>query len=613
MNQKLKCVGIDLGTTNSEIYRMENKVPIPIKSPFGIAITPSRIGIDPSKSTKDKPVYISGTRLKNPSSNHPGNVIYEPKRVIGRLFEEPCVQRDRNYWPFQLKEGKEKTPTYSVKVSDGEIDLTAVDVSAEILKLLTSYHKAGVESAVITVPSYFNKRQVEQTMQAGRLAGLKVPCCLPEPVAAAIAYGYKSKITSEKVLVYDLGGGTFDCCIVVIENGHYRILRSDGHSHLGGADFDNEIVEMVAGYIMRDYNFDVYSSKKDLAKLKGIAEDAKKALSYENTHKFNIVVEDTVGTSIKPKYVLARAKFEGMIKPYIDRTIEYIENVLGECTMRPENIDRVLLVGGSTRIPYVRARLEEFFGYPIDINIVNVDEAVAEGAAIYAHSLIVDGIDLCTFENESVFRNRPAYSNDGDRLEGIPFDMYYSVNGGKPNKIMIKGTKLDIEDGKYFRRTRGYTLEPGESDLYVDILIQDEKDGELKAIDCLTMFYDDDDIHNQRKIDLLFDYSKYGRLVATVRDNANNKIAYNTILLRRDALDDNQEYIHRLYSIRKRMECLKSQLGERNDGSDVFVELREELSDAFVKLRDISEYLDEDDIDDFDNTVRGLEEYARNL
>ena len=610
MDTMSKCLGIDLGTTNSEVCRFVKGLIEFLKSKAGKMVTPSRIGVDPDKSTMANPVFVSGTNLNNLSIKAPMNILYDSKRMIGRDANDRYIMRDRHYWPFEL-DSEAAEPTYSVKVSDGQAKIPAVAVSAEILKVMASYNTDDIAGAVIAVPAHFTERQVEQTMLAGRLAGLNVPRCLHEPVAAAIAYGYKYNVINEKVLVYDLGGGTFDCCIVVIENGQYRVLKSVGHSHLGGADFDNAIVEMVANALKDGtHRFDVYSSKKDLAKLKGVAERSKIALSSNDTHTLAFRTKDTQDKVIEYNSQLTRAEFEGMIKPKIDTTIQYIENILGACTMKPENIDRVLLVGGSTRIPYVRARLEEFFNRSIDPNVVDVEKAVAEGAAIYAHSLLVKGIDMCP----NAFSSSIEYCVDGDALQsGSPYDIYFRVNGGELNRIIEKGTHLTPTEGKGFKRNRHIVLAPNATQLELDVFIQDEN-GQYKAIDYLTICYDEDDkaVQTERRLPLSFGYSQFGRLTIGIEDRENNKTATNSILLRGDELDDNQDYIHQFYSIRKRLASLMTELMEKGNDDEV-VALRGDVMNAFAELRDMCEFIDVDSVNDFDTTVRGLEDRARQL
>lgn len=233
MSAPLQSVGIDLGTTNSEIYTYTDNHPAVVPGPNGLTITPSRVVVD-TTSAPDSLKFAQRARAKNILKTNPENEIYEPKRVIGRKMDDGYIRVDLHYWPFDIVEGDNGQPLYSVTgANNSQVTLTAVDVDAEILRTLKNYAKGGVTEAVITIPSYFNKEQIRETKEAGEKAGLKVLECLHEPVAAAIAYGHANNIENATVLVYDLGGGTFDCCIVRIMGGKYHIMTSDGHSHLG--------------------------------------------------------------------------------------------------------------------------------------------------------------------------------------------------------------------------------------------------------------------------------------------------------------------------------------------------------------------------------------------
>ena len=618
MQSKLRCCGIDLGTTNSEIYTYKDGHPDALLPPTGARITPSRVGVDPG-STRGNIRYVTGNRLKNLANKKPENVIYEPKRLVGRAFSHQDVKRDRFYWPFRLEEGEGKKPKYHISVSNGEVDLSAVDIDAQILKLLASYPKGGVESAVITVPSYFTKEQIEETTAAGELAGLKVLRCLPEPVAASIAYGHGRKVENERVLVYDLGGGTFDCCIVEIENGRYYIKKSDGHSHLGGADFDNAIVKKIAGEIREKFNYDIHSNKKDLAKLKEAAEKAKIALSDADSYEIQFKTKDMAGSDIIYNHQLTRAEFNALIKQLIEKTITYIQNILKECVLTPQNIDCVLLVGGSTRIPYVKERLREFFNREINDNVVNIDEAVAEGAAIYAHFLVEKGVDLCKGLEES--NTRPVYNADGDPLDEVPYNIYYRQEGSNKLKTLFtKGDSLVAGDANSMLKRLRKIIPVMDFQKYclIDILIQIPESGKFKVVDQMKLeieepreFDRSQSANHQNAITLVGTYSAYGRLTFVLTDKQSKQSETISILLRGD-MDDDKEDVKLYIELRNNLEqmMLSTMTKEQNDNVE---SLRDDIMKALGDLREIGSHEYDDLIDFRDETFRDLEERLRNL
>ncbi|KNB42452.1 chaperone [Blastocystis sp. subtype 4] len=598
MNTELSSVGIDLGTTNSEIYKYVDKHPVAIVGPTGKHLTESKIAVDPKSI--DAPIFLSGPKLRNVRTKCPENVIYEPKRIIGRSYDDEYVKRDLHFWPFQIVKGDDGLPYYHVSGQDGRtFDLSAVDVDAEILKVLKGYVKEGVTDAVITIPSYFSGAQTAATAEAGKQAGLNVMRCLPEPVAAAIAYGHARKVDNEIVLVYDLGGGTFDCCIVVIENGKYSVLTSDGHSHLGGADFDNAIVKVVADELKED-NIDIYDNKKDLSKLKDLAEKAKIDLSDSLAHNMVFKITDPVTKSIKEySHQFTRAEFESLIKTHIDRTIEYIQRALDKAVLQIGNINQVILVGGSTRIPYVQTRLSEFFGRPIDPTIVNLDEAVAEGAAIYAASL-KEGIELCPSTDPNKIDPQEIFtSRDGDPIPSSPYTLFYTCGNGY-YRILEKGKVWGrLKDGSRGFRLNRYACPSIDYLSKVTIDIYAQNDATMMLMGRISIDIPEPCLAEKCRLGLTITYSDRGRLTVILTDVASGNKESTSFLCRGDALDECSELkqLRMRNDMEKKVDILMKKL-LRLGNSEKAISLRQRLLEEVDWLENEAVYCDEVDIEE---------------
>ena len=609
MTEEVQSVGIDLGTTNSEIYTYVKGHSMAIPAPNGSTITESRIGVD-NKSI-DTPIIVTGAKMRNLRNRTPENVVYEPKRIIGRLFSDQYVKRDLHFWPFCIEEGADGYPLYKFMGQKGPLTMSAIEVDAEILKLLKSYVHGGVSKAVITVPSYFTREQTEATKRAGELAGFEVLRCLPEPVAAAIAYGHASGAKNETVVVYDLGGGTFDCCIVVIENGRYSILHSDGHSHLGGADFDNAIVKMMATEL-KEKGVDVYESRKDLSKLKDLAEKAKIALSNADSYNLkHTIVNPITMEKVEYEHMLTRVEFESLIKGFIDNTIDYVSRALESSGLKPQNISRVIPIGGSTRIPYVKQRLGEFFQREIEA-LVNIDEGVAEGAAIDADALC-RGVDLL-----EGFRPVNLHRVNGDAqlapLDDCPHDVFYNVGDGF-NRTFVKGTNWgELKDGTTgIRVNRRISLERNfVKKVRMNIYTRRSDDGAMELVHCVELDINEPRPGSECEIAITMIYRNRGELTVVVTDIHSGTKESDTFVCRGDSNDYNPE----LFKLRmlKDMEekvklVMKDLLKKGND--EKFVELRRDVLEKMAWLEDAAEYCDEEELEEKKEAINGLVELSK--
>ena len=382
-----KIIGIDLGTTNSCVAVMEGKEPTVIINNEGQRTTPSVVAF-----TNDGERKI-GNAAKRQAITNPHKTVFSIKRFMGEKYDQVTKEIERV--PYKVVRGDNNTPRVDI---DGKL-YSPQEISAMILqkmkKTAEEYLGQDVHEAVITVPAYFSDSQRQATKEAGEIAGLKVMRIINEPTAAALAYGLDKKNKEMKVAVYDLGGGTFDISILDLGDGVFEVLSTNGDTHLGGDDFDQTIIDWLASeFAAENGGFDLKKDPMALQRLKEAAEKAKIELSNQTSTEINLpyITADATG----PKHLvktLTRAKFEQLADSLIQRTIEPCRKALSDANLTPSDIDEVLLVGGSTRIPAIQAIVEKFFGKAPNRS-VNPDEVVAIGAAIQGGVLAGDVKDV---------------------------------------------------------------------------------------------------------------------------------------------------------------------------------------------------------------------------
>ena len=338
---------------------------------------------------------LIGEAAKNQVARNPENTIFDAKRLIGRKFNDPTVQSDMKLWPFRVVEGTEQKPMIAVNYKGKEERFFPEQISSMVLTKMrdTAQEFLGknVRDAVITVPAYFNDSQRQATKDAGSIAGLNVLRIINEPTAAAIAYGLDKMTSAERnVLIFDLGGGTFDVSLLTIERGLFEVKATAGDTHLGGEDFDNRLVEYCAAYFMKTYDLDIRKDNRALRRLRTQCEKAKRVLS--NANQTTIEVDSLKGGQ-DFSLTITRAKFEELNMDYFKKCLLPVEQVLKDSGMSKSQIHDVVLVGGSTRIPKVQELLREFFNGRELNKSINPDEAVAYGAAVQAAILTKQGGD----------------------------------------------------------------------------------------------------------------------------------------------------------------------------------------------------------------------------
>ncbi|KAK9415129.1 putative Endoplasmic reticulum chaperone BiP [Seiridium unicorne] len=419
-------IGIDLGTTYSCVGVMQKgKVEILVNDQ-GNRITPSYVAF-----TEDE--RLVGDAAKQQAAANPTNTIYDIKRLIGRKYTEKDLQTDIKHFPFTVK-NKDGKPVVEVQVAGADKVFTPEEISAVVLgkmkEVAEAYLGKKVTHAVVTVPAYFNDNQRQATKDAGIIAGLNVLRIVNEPTAAAIAYGLDKTDQERHIIVYDLGGGTFDVSLLSIDQGVFEVLATAGDTHLGGEDFDQRIINHFAKSYNKKNNVDITKDLKAMGKLKREAEKAKRTLSSQMSTRIEI---EAFFEGKDFSETLTRAKFEELNMDLFKRTLKPVKQVLDDAKLKKDEIDDIVLVGGSTRIPKVQSLLEEFFAGKKASKGINPDEAVAFGAAVQA----------------GVLSNEEG-TGDIVLMDVNPLTLGIETTGGVMTKLIPRNTPIPTRKSQIF-------------------------------------------------------------------------------------------------------------------------------------------------------------------
>ncbi len=567
-----KIVGIDLGTTNSAVAIVEAGVPRVIENREGMRITPSVVAI--SKTGE----RLVGILAKRQAITNPQNTIFSIKRLIGRRYSDPEVQKAKEKLPYEIRE----SANGGVEVKMGDRWYRPEEISAMILQKikLDVEEKLGekIEEAVITVPAYFDDSQRTATKVAGEIAGFNVRRILPEPTAAALAYGLDKNV-NQKILVYDFGGGTFDVSVLEIGENVIETKGIGGDSYLGGDDFDQRIIDYLISEYKKQEGIDLHKDPLALQRLKDAAEKAKQELSTLYETEINLPFIASIGGEPKHLYFkLTRSKLEELTRDLVERSIEIVDKTLKELNLTPKDIDAVLLVGGQTRMPLIQQMVRDYFGKE-PLKEINPDEVVAIGAAIQAGILQGDVKEILL-------------------LDVTPLTLAIETLGGIAHPMIPKNTPIPYSKTEIFT-----TAEDNQTSVEIHV-VQGERP---MAADNKTLarFILDGIPPAPRgvpQIEVTFDIDVNGILTVTAKDKATGKAQSVKITGSTNLTKDEIERMKKEAEMYAAEDLKKKQLAEARNQADNLIYQANKL------LQEYKDKISPDLISNIENQIKELYE-----